>query len=187
MGEIKSPAHALHSPSPSGRPLGTVGADAMKKEGTLRHFQVERSLSPFAGLDIGLIGGDRTGSGGRGIRAVQEEPLDAILSPELDKMVADGAILSKLYNIPELEGKDVEEVFTAVLSPNRSINQHSEQSQRTQTAVGTTTTFPRLPLMNGLTGAPSHFPNTPMISSGAQSPTGFRVPPLDSTAPGLAS
>uniref|UniRef100_A0AAQ4PB06 Uncharacterized protein n=1 Tax=Gasterosteus aculeatus aculeatus TaxID=481459 RepID=A0AAQ4PB06_GASAC len=73
MGEIKSPAHALHSPSPSGRPLGTVGADAMKKEGTLHmsedalldlsdvlstdphilgsghtgHFQVERSLSPF--------------------------------------------------------------------------------------------------------------------------------------------
>lgn len=26
-----------------------------------------------------------------------------------------------------------------------------------------------------------------MISSGAQSPTGFRAPPLDSTAPGLAS
>lgn len=31
-----------------------------------------------------------TGSGGRGQRALQEEPLDAILSPELDKMVTDG-------------------------------------------------------------------------------------------------
>lgn len=30
------------------------------------------------------------GSGGRGQRLVQEEPLDAILSPELDKMVTDG-------------------------------------------------------------------------------------------------
>lgn len=32
-----------------------------------------------------------TGRGGRGQRALpQEEPLDAILSPELDKMVTDG-------------------------------------------------------------------------------------------------
>lgn len=31
-----------------------------------------------------------TGSSGRGQRAAQEEPLDAILSPELDKMVTDG-------------------------------------------------------------------------------------------------
>lgn len=31
-----------------------------------------------------------TGSGGCGRRMVQEEPLDAILSPELDKMVTDG-------------------------------------------------------------------------------------------------
>ena len=31
-----------------------------------------------------------TGSGGRGQRTLQEEPLDAILSPELDKMVTDG-------------------------------------------------------------------------------------------------
>lgn len=31
-----------------------------------------------------------TGSGGWGQRMVQEEPLDAILSPELDKMVTDG-------------------------------------------------------------------------------------------------
>lgn len=31
------------------------------------------------------------GSGGCGQRMAQEEPLDAILSPELDKMVTDGA------------------------------------------------------------------------------------------------
>lgn len=31
-----------------------------------------------------------TGSSGRGQRVMQEEPLDAILSPELDKMVTDG-------------------------------------------------------------------------------------------------
>ncbi len=38
----------------------------------------------------------------------------------------------------ELEGKDVEEVFTAVLSPNRSNNQ-PEQSQHTHTAAGSKT------------------------------------------------
>lgn len=34
--------------------------------------------------------GSCQGSAGRGPRALQEEPLDVILSPELDKMVADG-------------------------------------------------------------------------------------------------
>ena len=33
---------------------------------------------------------ESTGGVGRGQRALQEEPLDAILSPELDKMVTDG-------------------------------------------------------------------------------------------------
>lgn len=33
-----------------------------------------------------------TGSSGRVQRAMQEEPLDAILSPELDKMVTDGEL-----------------------------------------------------------------------------------------------
>lgn len=31
-----------------------------------------------------------TGSGGQGQKALHEEPLDAILNPELDKMVTDG-------------------------------------------------------------------------------------------------
>lgn len=49
---------------------------------------------------------DPAGSGGRGQRMVQEEPLDAILSPELDKMVTDGAFkgsgeanISMQYNV----------------------------------------------------------------------------------------
>uniref|UniRef100_A0AAX7TBV2 Uncharacterized protein n=1 Tax=Astatotilapia calliptera TaxID=8154 RepID=A0AAX7TBV2_ASTCA len=58
------------------------------------------------GLDISSVAHDASltsepmGSSGRVQRAMQEEPLDAILSPELDKMVTDGAILSKLYKIP---------------------------------------------------------------------------------------
>ncbi|XP_051910013.1 histone-lysine N-methyltransferase 2C-like [Hippocampus zosterae] len=73
-----------------------------------------------AGPDINepSVTSELTGSGGQGQKALHEEPLDAILNPELDKMVADGALLSKLYKIPELEGKDVEELFTAVLSPD---------------------------------------------------------------------
>ncbi|XP_031616289.2 histone-lysine N-methyltransferase 2C isoform X5 [Oreochromis aureus] len=151
-------------------------------------FQVECSPSPFAGLDISSVADDAsltsepTGSGGRVQRAMQEEPLDAILSPELDKMVTDGAILSKLYKIPELEGKDVEEVFTAVLSPDSS-NSQSEQSQHTHAAAGSKThntgaaPFPRLPLMNGLS------PAAPPMMPGVQGPVSFRVLPTENPAP----
>ncbi|XP_031695346.1 histone-lysine N-methyltransferase 2D-like [Anarrhichthys ocellatus] len=45
-GDVKSPAPVLHGPSPSGLPLGTVATNAIKKQ-QLRHFQEERSLSPF--------------------------------------------------------------------------------------------------------------------------------------------
>ncbi|CAB1432000.1 unnamed protein product [Pleuronectes platessa] len=128
------------------------------------------------------------GSGGRGQRSMQEEPLDAILSPELDKMVTDGAILSRLFKIPELEGKDVEEVFTAVLSPNSSNNQ-PQQNRHTHSAAGSKThthhpaaSFPCLPLINGLMGAAPHFQNNPMTSSGAQAPAGFRMPPTGGPA-----
>ncbi|KAM7369523.1 hypothetical protein PAMP_010841 [Pampus punctatissimus] len=173
-GGLKCPAPCLHGPSTSSLPVGTMatsrkqGALHMSEEalmdlsdvlntaphilatGHTGQFQVERSPSPFAGLDIGSMADEPTltpsltpsltseppGSGGRGQRAVQEEPLDAILSPELDKMVSDGAILSKLYKIP---------------------------------AAGV---FPCLPVMNGLMGAAPHFPNTPMIPSGARGPAG---------------
>lgn len=150
--------------------------------GQTGQFQVERSLSPFAGLDISSM---HDSGPGRNQRAVQEEPLDAILSPELDKMVTDGAILSKLYKIPELEGKDVEEVFTAVMSPNsnNSSSSQSEPSLQTHSSGNKThphilgAPFPRLPLMNGLMGSSSHFPNTSIMQRGAQSLPGFRMPP----------
>ncbi|XP_023255087.1 histone-lysine N-methyltransferase 2C-like, partial [Seriola lalandi dorsalis] len=130
-GDMKSPTPDLHGPSPSGLLVGAMATS--KRQGTLPmseealldlsdvlntdphilatghtgQFQVERSPSPFAGLDISSMANDSsltsepTGSCGRGQRVVQEEPLDAILSPELDKMVTDGAILSKLYKIPD--------------------------------------------------------------------------------------
>ncbi|KAM8731510.1 histone-lysine N-methyltransferase 2C isoform 5-T5 [Acanthopagrus schlegelii] len=209
--ETKGSTPGLHG-------LSAMTTNAIKKQGTLPMSEGALldlsdvlNTDPYilatghtAGLDISSMADDPslTGSGGRGQRTLQEEPLDAILSPELDKMVTDGAILSKLYKIPELEGKDVEEVFTAVLSPNGS-NSQSEQSQHTHTAAGSKTNphhaaaavFPRLPLMNGLMGAASHFHQTPMMPSGTQGPAGFRLPPpetpaptpLRGPAPGLAS
>ncbi|XP_069368224.1 histone-lysine N-methyltransferase 2C-like isoform X3 [Paralichthys olivaceus] len=196
VGKIKSPAPGIHGPSPT-----TVLAGAMatnNKQGTLSISEEALvdlsdvlSTDPHilatghtAGLDISSMADDSsltsepTGSGGQGQRAVQDEPLDAILSPELDKMVTDGAILNKLYKIPELEGKDVEEVFTAVLSPNSSNNQHTHSAAGSKTPTHhPAAPFPRLPLMNGLMGAAPHFLNTPMMTSGAQAPAGFRMPP----------
>ncbi|KAM6900450.1 uncharacterized protein FYW49_016953 [Xenentodon cancila] len=179
-------------------------------------FQVERSPSPFvsvlpllispslpAGLDISSMTNDPslssepTGSCGRDQRTVQEEPLDAILSPELDKMVTEGAILSKLYKIPELEGKDVEELFTAVLSPGD--NKQPEPSQHPHAAGNKGHThspgFPRLPLMNGLMTASAQYPSTPMMPGRAQGLASFMMPPpegpslipVQGPTPGLAS
>ncbi|XP_035986054.1 histone-lysine N-methyltransferase 2C-like [Fundulus heteroclitus] len=136
-------------------------------------FQVERSPSPFAGLDImGSVAGDPPEGCGRGQRLVQEEPLDAILSPELDKMVTDGGILSRLYKIPELEGKDVEELFTAVLSPG------SSKQLEPRRASGSAAGGPRLPVMNGL------MPAAPPLPPGL---LGFRPPPSEGPAPPPAS
>ncbi|KAM9332683.1 histone-lysine N-methyltransferase 2C-like [Pholidichthys leucotaenia] len=131
------------------------------------HFQVEQSRSALAGLDLGAVTSELTGSGGRGQRATgQEEPLDAILNPELDKMVTDGAILSRLYKIPELKGKDVEEVFTAVLSPDGS---QSESSQHT-----------------GIKTRPHSTALPPMIDGGSQVPTHFRMHPSQTAIRGPA-
>uniref|UniRef100_A0A4W6DHQ7 Histone-lysine N-methyltransferase 2C n=1 Tax=Lates calcarifer TaxID=8187 RepID=A0A4W6DHQ7_LATCA len=82
-------------------------------------------LGKPTGLDIGPLADSspmapQSQAGRRTPRTLPEEPLDGILSPELDKMVTDESILSKLYKIPELEGKDVEDLFTAVLSPSMS-------------------------------------------------------------------
>uniref|UniRef100_A0AAQ5ZWI3 [histone H3]-lysine(4) N-methyltransferase n=1 Tax=Amphiprion ocellaris TaxID=80972 RepID=A0AAQ5ZWI3_AMPOC len=75
---------------------------------------------PSTGLDIGpLADGSpvtpQSQAGRRTPRTLPEEPLDGILSPELDKMVTDGQC-----GRSELEGKDVEDLFTAVLSPSTS-------------------------------------------------------------------
>ncbi|KPP79613.1 histone-lysine N-methyltransferase 2C-like, partial [Scleropages formosus] len=101
---------------------------------------------------------------GRGPRTLPDEPLDGILSPELDKMVTD-----------ELEGKDVEEVFTAVLSPSTSQTLLPSHSQHPNAVSGSTSPlpnsgngmFPRMPVMNGMIGLSPHFPPTPPMMPGA--------------------
>ncbi|KAG5850413.1 hypothetical protein ANANG_G00082140 [Anguilla anguilla] len=145
-------------------------------------FQVENSPSPFAGLDIGPIPDDPVIAPqphpSRTQRTLPVEPLDGILSPELDKMVTDGAILSKLYKIPELEGKDVEDLFTAVLSPSRTQPPQLTHPLPPNTVPSTQGPpmplpnpgdgmFPRMPVMNGLTG-----PNHPHFPSGPMGPGG---------------
>ncbi|XP_053350621.1 histone-lysine N-methyltransferase 2C isoform X4 [Clarias gariepinus] len=138
-----------------------------------------------AGLDIGAISDDPPGPPQpvpvRGPRHLQEEPLDVILSPELDKMVTDGAILSKLQ-IPELEGKDVEDLFTAVLSPSTSQSSQLAQPPNTIPNVpvmtvpqqaqvsGDNAMFPRMPVMNGMMGPnPAFPPNSMMPGAGISS------------------
>lgn len=46
------------------------------------------------------------GSSGRVQRAMQEEPLDAILSPELDKMVTDGELKRKQEVVTDSRAAD---------------------------------------------------------------------------------
>ncbi|KAM6948736.1 histone-lysine N-methyltransferase 2C [Aplochiton taeniatus] len=139
-------------------------------------FQVDSSPPPFAGLDIGPLTDSpvapQSHSGRRTPRALPEEPLDGILSPELDKMVTDESILSKLYKIPELEGKDVEDLFTAVLSPSTSQPPQLPHPQGQGPLPATPGTslphhnagsamFPRMPMMNGLMGPHQRFPTNP--------------------------
>ncbi|XP_059585189.1 histone-lysine N-methyltransferase 2C isoform X3 [Alligator mississippiensis] len=133
-------------------------------------FQVENSPSPFAGLDIGPISDDPSSlpqpSANQSSRPLSEEQLDGILSPELDKMVTDGAILGKLYKIPELGGKDVEDLFTAVLSPATTqptpLPQPPPPPQLMPLHNQGESVFSRVPLMNGLIGPNPHLPHTPL-------------------------
>lgn len=67
------------------------------QEMSLCRYESNENPIPFlapAGLDIGAISDDPSGPPqpvpARGPRQLQEEPLDVILSPELDKMVTDG-------------------------------------------------------------------------------------------------
>ncbi|XP_075778908.1 histone-lysine N-methyltransferase 2C isoform X10 [Pelodiscus sinensis] len=135
-------------------------------------FQVENSPSPFAGLDIGPISDDPSSlpqpSVTQSSRPLSEEQLDGILSPELDKMVTDGAILGKLYKIPELGGKDVEDLFTAVLSPANTQPTPLPQPPPQLIPLHNQgeSVFSRVPLMNGLIGLSSHLPHTPLAPGG---------------------
>ncbi|XP_018124496.1 histone-lysine N-methyltransferase 2C isoform X3 [Xenopus laevis] len=141
-------------------------------------FQVENSPSPFAGLDIGSMSDDSTALPHSSIahtsRPLSEDQLDGILSPELDKMVTDGAILGKMYKIPELEGKDVEDLFTAVLSPLAthppslpqppppSAHPHPPHTQLLPLHNQGNGFFPRMPMVNGLMLPNSHLQHNPL-------------------------
>ncbi|XP_042638152.1 histone-lysine N-methyltransferase 2C [Orycteropus afer afer] len=115
--------------------------------------------------DIGHVDDDSSSvpqpSVNQSSRPLSEEQLDGILSPELDKMVTDGAILGKLYKIPELGGKDVEDLFTAVLSPATTqptpLPQPPPPSQLLP--IHNQDIFSRIPLMNGLIGPSPHLPH----------------------------
>ncbi|XP_044908976.1 histone-lysine N-methyltransferase 2C isoform X1 [Felis catus] len=157
-------------------------------------FQVESSPFPFAGIDIGPVADDASSlpqpSVNPSSRPLSEEQLDGILSPELDKMVTDGAILGKLYKIPELGGKDVEDLFTAVLSPATAQPTPLAQPppppapqllpihSQGMSPLEKFHVFSRMPLMNGLIGPNPHLPHNSLppgsglgtFSTVAQSP-----------------
>ncbi|XP_068091998.1 histone-lysine N-methyltransferase 2C isoform X4 [Hyperolius riggenbachi] len=143
-------------------------------------FQVENSSSPFAGLDVGTVSEESSSmpqaSVPQGSRHLSEDQLDAILSPELDKMVTEGAILGKLYKIPELEGKDVEDLFTAVLSPVAthppslpqppppSAHPHPPHTQLLPLQNQGDGLFSRMPMVNGLLPPNPHLQHNPLAS-----------------------
>ncbi|XP_035392361.1 histone-lysine N-methyltransferase 2C isoform X2 [Electrophorus electricus] len=155
-------------------------------------FQVDCSPSPFAGLEVAPLAEEAAlSSQSLPVRAppqVAEEPLDGILSPELDKMVTDESILSKLYKIPELEGKDVEDLFTAVLSPSTiQASQVPHQSQGSHPLHGppghalppsqlNSGMFPRMPVMNGLMAPNQQFPPSQMPNVARNFATMQRAP-----------
>ncbi|XP_072544552.1 histone-lysine N-methyltransferase 2C isoform X3 [Salminus brasiliensis] len=152
-------------------------------------FQVDCSPSPFAGLDVTPLSEEASVSSqshpGRGPHQVAEEPLDGILSPELDKMVTDESILSKLYKIPELEGKDVEDLFTAVLSPSTQVPHQTQGTHPLHGPAGpglapsqlNSGMFPRMPVMNGLMAPNQQFPPSQMPpGAGPDMPRNF--PPM---------
>ncbi|XP_040290054.1 histone-lysine N-methyltransferase 2C isoform X1 [Bufo bufo] len=142
-------------------------------------FQVENSSSPFVGLDLGSISDDSSSLSHtnvhRSSRPLSEDQLDGILSPELDKMVTDGAILEKLSKIPELEGKDVEDLFTAVLSPVAthppslpqppppSVHPHSPHTQLLPLHNQGDGLFPRMTMVNGMLPPNAHLQRNPLV------------------------
>uniref|UniRef100_A0A087X9K9 Histone-lysine N-methyltransferase 2C n=1 Tax=Poecilia formosa TaxID=48698 RepID=A0A087X9K9_POEFO len=202
-GASQSGSARAHGPASSVQPLGTVAtsrkrgvlpvseellldlSDVLKTDphilGTGRtgmdaapSFSLSSCLDIASAANDAPLSSDTPGGYGRCQRMEREEPLDAILSPELDQMVTDGGILSRLYKIPELEGKDVEEVFTAVLSPNSS--RQPEPSKSHSSAACS-----RLP--NGLVAAVPPLPDAP---SGGSRLLGFSLP-SEGPAPSSAS
>ncbi|XP_037132980.1 histone-lysine N-methyltransferase 2C isoform X4 [Syngnathus acus] len=157
--------------------LGMLGKPSSDSGLDFCSFQVDGSPPPFAGLDVGPLtesspAPPHSQADRRTPRSLPEEPLDGILSPELDKMVTDESILSKLYKIPELEGKDVEDLFTAVLSPSTSQPlppqlPHPPGPGPLPTTPGTciphpntgNPMFPRMPMINGMMGPGYRFPS----------------------------
>ncbi|KAH0627606.1 hypothetical protein JD844_003551, partial [Phrynosoma platyrhinos] len=135
-----------------------------------------KSADHSAGLDIGAISDDPSSlplqSVSQSSRPLSEEQLDGILSPELDKMVTDGAILGKMYKIPELGGKDVEDLFTAVLSPATTQSTALPQPPPPPPPPlmhlhnPGENTFARVPLMNGLIGPNPHLPHASLVPGG---------------------
>uniref|UniRef100_A0A8C6Y6L9 Histone-lysine N-methyltransferase 2C n=1 Tax=Naja naja TaxID=35670 RepID=A0A8C6Y6L9_NAJNA len=134
-------------------------------------------VKPGDHSDIGPISDDPSTSMplqnvSQSTRPLSEEQFDGILSPELDKMVTDGAILGKLYKIPELGGKDVEDLFTAVLSPAATQSAPLPQppqpppQQLMHLHNQGENAFSRVPLMNGLIGQTPHLPHTPLVPGG---------------------
>ncbi|KAM5303511.1 histone-lysine N-methyltransferase 2C isoform 10-T10 [Glossophaga mutica] len=129
-----------------------------------------KSVDHSAAMDIGPVADDPSSlpqpPASQSSRPLSEEQLDGILSPELDKMVTDGAILGKLYKIPELGGKDVEDLFTAVLSPvaaqPASLAQPPPPPAPPLVPVHSQDVFSRMPLMNGLIGPSPHLPHSPL-------------------------
>ncbi|GAB5568956.1 histone-lysine N-methyltransferase 2C isoform X7 [Prionailurus iriomotensis] len=142
-----------------------------------------KSVDHSAGIDIGPVADDASSlpqpSVNPSSRPLSEEQLDGILSPELDKMVTD-----------ELGGKDVEDLFTAVLSPATAQPTPLAQPppppapqllpihSQGMSPLEKFHVFSRMPLMNGLIGPNPHLPHNSLppgsglgtFSTVAQSP-----------------
>uniref|UniRef100_A0A670ZGI7 Histone-lysine N-methyltransferase 2C n=1 Tax=Pseudonaja textilis TaxID=8673 RepID=A0A670ZGI7_PSETE len=135
-------------------------------------------VKPGDHSDIGPISDDPSTSMplqnvSQSTRPLSEEQLDGILSPELDKMVTDGKWLCcVLVFQAKLGGKDVEDLFTAVLSPAATQSAPLPQppqpppQQLMHLHNQGENAFSRVPLMNGLIGQTPHLPHTALVPGG---------------------
>ncbi|KTG34576.1 hypothetical protein cypCar_00021309 [Cyprinus carpio] len=173
-------------------------SEELKSDTELLGVFSDNKQTEESGLDVAPLTEDaslssQTHLGRTHIRQVPEEPLDGILSPELDKMVTEESILSRLYKIPELGGKDVEDLFTAVLSPSTSQPpQMPQQIQGAQTLQGPTGPglhpsqpnsgmSSRMPVMNGLMEPKQQFSQS-QIGPGAEPDMSRNIPSMQRMA-----